>query len=82
MKADFNFIPARNWSDWNVPVITFFGSSGHYLKMQVNPETDPTFYIIWDGCHVATKHISKVTFNPKHSTLLPRGFKTACKFIN
>lgn len=69
----FNFITAITWSNWTLPIITFYGNSGRYI------EKDDCKFIIWDGCHVATKYRNKIWFASHLS--VPRRFKKACKSL-
>jgi hypothetical protein len=75
----FNFIPAIKWSEItdvnNIPIITFFGASGHYFKY------NNVLYFLWDGCHVATKNKSKISYNSNPDIHLPVGFKSAIKKV-
>jgi hypothetical protein len=66
-------IPAIQWGtvfEGKQP-ITFFGNSGRFYIL------NGVYYIIWDGCHVATKVNSRITY--KQDTKLPTGFKKACR---
>jgi len=74
INKSFTFISAITWSNWDAPIITFFGNSGCYI------EQGGSKYIIWDGGHVATKYRNVLTFNPAVKKW-PAGFKTACKSL-
>lgn len=69
----FEFIPAIKFDTVfsGSKCVTFFGNSGHYFLK------NGTYYIVWDGCHVANKTGSIITYNSKAH--LPRGFKAAIK---
>jgi hypothetical protein len=69
----FNFIPAIKWDSFfeGIVPIVFFGCEGFYLLK------NGTYYIMYDGGHVATKTGSAISYNDK--VTLPRGFKAAIK---
>jgi len=58
MKTKFIYIPASFWSNWTEPMITYYGSSNHYIVHE------NVIYFISDGMHVATKTGSSVKYNP------------------
>ena len=53
-----------------LPIVTFYGASGSYILF------GGVYYILYDGCHVATKSGS-VSYNNNANIHLPRGFKSA-----
>jgi hypothetical protein len=66
-KDQFQFIPAIVWAGWDVKLVTFFGSTGHYCRY------NKAIYFFWDGGHVATLTIKGISWNLNAN--VPNGYK-------